>query len=268
MANSRVLYYDLLNIAATIAVVYLHCNGIVHTYSDGAEWSTALIVEVLFYWAVPVFFMLTGAKTLGYRAKRDTKSFLSGRFVRIFAPFLFWSAIIFFIRFSGFLFPENPEIPFTVKGFVDALMTNRIEPTYWFFFAMFGVTLSIPVLSLLTSNKKNAVVYGWLFVCVCFFVSVPVRFSRFFMEWGHFDFRCAAVCCLRCSRLAFGRRGILPNEATIKGDIRMWRGVPSASLCVYVPFLCRAWSSRSPSFQLLFFRGCYSECRRFFVVQA
>lgn len=95
MANGRVLYYDLLNIAATVAVVYLHCNGIVHTYSDGVEWSTALIVEVLFYWAVPVFFMLTGAKTLGYRAKRDTESFLFGRFVRIFAPFLFWSAVIF-----------------------------------------------------------------------------------------------------------------------------------------------------------------------------
>ena len=68
--NKRVLYFDLLNIFATIAVVYLHCNGIVHTYTKGMSWAASLIIEVIFYWAVPIFFMLTGAKTLNYRVKR------------------------------------------------------------------------------------------------------------------------------------------------------------------------------------------------------
>lgn len=238
MANGRVLYYDLLNIAATVAVVYLHCNGIVHTYSDGVEWSTALIVEVLFYWAVPVFFMLTGAKTLGYRAKRDTESFLFGRFVRIFAPFLFWSAVIFFIRFSGFLLPANPEIPFTIKGFVDALMTNRIEPTYWFFFAMFGVTLSIPVLSLLTSNKKTL----WYMVgCSFVFTSLfPYLFAFFGFSWnGDISISVAP------SYVAYVVLGWLLADEGLSLTRRQLRtiyvcggGVLAAPLCVYVPFLC------------------------------
>ena len=54
--NKRVLYFDLLNIFATIAVVYLHCNGIVHTYTKGMSWAASLIIEVIFYWAVPIFF--------------------------------------------------------------------------------------------------------------------------------------------------------------------------------------------------------------------
>lgn len=59
--KKRVLYYDFLNILATVAVVYMHCNGLVHTYSDTWAWRQALIIEVLCYWAVPVFFMLSGA---------------------------------------------------------------------------------------------------------------------------------------------------------------------------------------------------------------
>ena len=134
MAKQRVLYFDLLNIIATIAVVYLHCNGMVHTYSEGKSWAASLVIEVVFYWAVPIFFMLTGAKTLNYRKKRETATFLKGRMLRIFLPFLAWSVILFVIRFSGLFYPQNPSVPFTLGGFADALMTNTIEPTYWFFF--------------------------------------------------------------------------------------------------------------------------------------
>ena len=54
-----VLYYDLLNICACLCVIFMHCNGIVHGFSDSRAWKEALIVEVLAYWAVPVFFMIS-----------------------------------------------------------------------------------------------------------------------------------------------------------------------------------------------------------------
>lgn len=183
MATPRVLYFDILNIAATLAVVFLHCNGIVHSYSAGGTWASALVVEVLFYWAVPVFFMLTGAKTLGYRSKRGTKEFLKRRMCRIFGPFLFWSLAIFVFRFSGLLSPPpNTSIPFTVGGFIDALMTNGIEVTYWFFFAMFGVTVSIPVLSLLADNKRIL----WYIVGGSFLLTsvMPYLFHFLGLSWN------------------------------------------------------------------------------------
>lgn len=182
MAKQRVLYFDLLNIAATIAVVYMHCNGIVHTYSEGKSWAASLVVEVIFYWAVPIFFMLTGAKTLNYRQKRDTPAFLKSRMKRIFLPFVIWSIILFVIRFSGLFFPPNPSVPFTLGGFTDALMTNTIEPTYWFFFAMFGVTLSVPVLSLLADQKK---ILWYMVGCVFVFTSVaPYIFHFINVPWN------------------------------------------------------------------------------------
>lgn len=39
-------------------------------------WNTSLIVECLFYFAVPVFVMLSGANLMNYRKKYDTKTFL------------------------------------------------------------------------------------------------------------------------------------------------------------------------------------------------
>lgn len=182
MTKNRVLYFDLLNIIATIAVVYLHCNGIVHTYSEGKSWAASLIIEVIFYWAVPIFFMLTGAKTLNYRTKRDTATFLKSRMMRIFFPFFAWSIVLFIIRFSGLFFPANPSVPFTLGGFADAFMTNSIEPTYWFFFSMFAVTLSVPVLSMLVDQRKTL----WYMVgCVFLFTSVaPYLFYFIGVPWN------------------------------------------------------------------------------------
>ena len=54
--KERVLYYDVLNILACFCVIWLHCNGIVHTYAPDRAWATSLIVETIAYWAVPVYF--------------------------------------------------------------------------------------------------------------------------------------------------------------------------------------------------------------------
>ena len=63
MSKKRYLYFDLLSVIACLAVIFLHCNGIVHWGPQTPHWSQALAVEVGFYWAVPIFFMCTGAKT-------------------------------------------------------------------------------------------------------------------------------------------------------------------------------------------------------------
>ena len=75
MENKRVVYFDILNIIAMIAVVSMHCNVIVHNNPNIRAWNTSLIVECICYWAVPVFCMLSGATLLNYRKKYDTKTF-------------------------------------------------------------------------------------------------------------------------------------------------------------------------------------------------
>ena len=92
--KNRVLYYDILNILAIIAVIALHMNGIVHENPNIRAWNTSLIVECLCYWAVPVFMMLSGATLMNYRKKYNTKTFFYKRIKKVLIPFIAWIAIV------------------------------------------------------------------------------------------------------------------------------------------------------------------------------
>lgn len=74
--KNRIIYFDVLNILAIFAVIAMHCNGIVHGNPLVRAWNSSLLVDCVFYWAVPIFFMLSGATLIKYRERYDTKHFL------------------------------------------------------------------------------------------------------------------------------------------------------------------------------------------------
>ena len=95
--NNRIVYFDILNILACLSVVFLHSNSIVHSYTPLRAWKTALIFEVVFYWAVPVFIMLSGATLMKYRERYDTKTFFKKRFCKILIPWVIWSFVLYVV---------------------------------------------------------------------------------------------------------------------------------------------------------------------------
>ena len=76
----RVVCFDALNVLACLSVIAMHCNGAVHVFADTYVWRQSLLVDVLAYWAVPVFIMLSGATLMRYRERYTTKEFLRRRF--------------------------------------------------------------------------------------------------------------------------------------------------------------------------------------------
>lgn len=167
--RARILYFDLLTIFACFAVVVLHCNGTVHSFKPTMTWNQALGAEVLFFWAVPVFFMLTGANNMGYRKKYSTKTFLLRRAKRLLVPFLFWSLAVYL--YHGVVFPKDGQV-LSAWGFITAFMDNTIVPIYWFFFAIISLTLAMPVLSCLAEHKRVL----WYIVTVQFVLSSTFPF--------------------------------------------------------------------------------------------
>ena len=93
MERKRVVYFDLLNISATLCVIFLHCNGKSFIYDDTLAWKQAMLVEAACYWAVPVFLMLSGANLMTYRNKYTTRQYFIKRFTRTVIPFIVWSLI-------------------------------------------------------------------------------------------------------------------------------------------------------------------------------
>lgn len=146
-AKKRIVYFDVLNILAALSVIFLHCNGIAHIFSDTLAWRQALAVEVLCFWAVPVFLMLSGATLMGYRKSYSTAEFFKRRFLRAAVPFVIWSLIMAAIK------GINP-LEIGKRAFIDSMFFSRMEGVYWFFIPLFAVYVSMPVLSLLKDNKK------------------------------------------------------------------------------------------------------------------
>lgn len=99
--QKRIVYIDILNIAACIAVIFLHMNGFAHHYAPNSLWKSSLVFECIFYWAVPIFLMISGANLLDYRKRYDTKTFFKKRFTKILIPWIFWSFLTYLVLFKN-----------------------------------------------------------------------------------------------------------------------------------------------------------------------
>ena len=148
--KKRLLYIDILNILACLCVIFMHCNGIAHQYSDTAAWRQSMVIETIAYWAVPVYFMISGASLLDYRDKYLTRVFFKKRFLKTGIPFAAWTLIslAYKIQFQQMEFEPG------LSSIVSLFTNTTAENVYWFFIPLFMVYLSMPVLSLLKDYKQ------------------------------------------------------------------------------------------------------------------
>ena len=155
MENNKkyILYFDLLNIFACFAVVALHVNGAVHTFAKTRNWVSCMFIEALFYFAVPVFFMLTGATLINYRKRYGTGTFFKKRLLKTLVPFIIWSIIG--ICWSVF-YTKGMKISDinTPAKFISTVINCKGMGIYWFFPALFSVYLTIPLFSLVDEDKR------------------------------------------------------------------------------------------------------------------
>ncbi len=90
-AVSKKFYISALSVLASFAVVVLHVNGVFWNFSRERYWITANIIESVMYFAVPVFFMITGATLMNYNKSFSRNvsyaqlfRLLFGQFLRVF----------------------------------------------------------------------------------------------------------------------------------------------------------------------------------------
>ena len=157
--GKRVLYFDMLNIAATFCVVWLHFNNEIHWYSPTFEWKQTVLVQAVAYWAVPVFFMLSGATLLEYRNRYNTATFFKHRIQKVFIPFLIWGTVFLIWRLSrGEMAPLPSGLVEKQWTILDIFINNKMEPIYCFFAPLFSIYMSIPAMSCFTEEKNRPIV--------------------------------------------------------------------------------------------------------------
>lgn len=164
LSNNRIIYFDFLNILACIGVVCMHvCDGFFNK-TDDWQWYYEAFVNHVCYWAVPVFFMLTGATLIG--TKDSIKIYACKRIKRTVIPFLVWSIIglIFNILTGDISVSEN------VLYYLNLILNTQIPVVdiYWFFIPLFAIYLCVPVLNTIRDSFK---VRAYLFLIAYSFIS-------------------------------------------------------------------------------------------------
>lgn len=152
--KERVAYYDVLNVISCFGVVCLHSNGMIHTFEKDGLWWLRVLIEVSFYFAVPIFFMLSGATLLSYRKRYSTKTFYKKRVLRTVLPYLFWS-----VTFFSLYMLEHGAQPW--KEIVRGLTMGQVPyGFYWFFIPLFVIYLFMPFLALMVNqlNKQQLLI--------------------------------------------------------------------------------------------------------------
>lgn len=143
-----------MNVVSCIAVVFLHTNGCFWTYSTDRYWFTANIIESIFYFAVPCFFMISGATLMNYRDRYPLKTYFSKRVNKTVIPFLIWSIIGIIYRLA---LGDIKTSDITTRYLWDGIINTQIINIYWFFPALFGVYLTIPLLAAVSKNLRKEV---------------------------------------------------------------------------------------------------------------
>lgn len=174
----RNYWMDLLNVIACFSVVVLHCTTVVFANEGDTGWVICVALQSLCIFAVPIFFMISGANLLGYRNRYDTKTFFQKRCRKALFALIVGSAIVYLaypVMYKAFgnVSPYQP----TLIGFIHGFLHNEICDIYWFFYAILILYLVTPVFSLIVSNKK--VLEYAIAICVFSSVLIPLleRFS-------------------------------------------------------------------------------------------
>lgn len=172
--SKHVLYFDVLNIFAAFAVVLLHSNNAVFHYRPGYAWIINLIIEKCFVWAVPIFYMLTGA-TLLRKNNLNISDYSFKRIKRTVLPFIVWSlvAILYDVKL-GYLEIGN-------FNFFDVILNTKIPnfTIFWFFIPLFAIYLVIPCFICITPQKRVRI-FMWIVIYTLISGSILPFFLSFF----------------------------------------------------------------------------------------
>ena len=172
-------YIDILTILSAFAVVMLHANGVFWRHPVGRLWLTSNFIETMFFFAVPIFFMISGATLMDYKDKYTTKEFFVRRAIRVGIPFFAWKigcCIFAFVR--GDLPCDHILSKKMAVILIREIYNSNIIGIYWFFLPLFVIYLSIPFLASVQEKQKN-----FAYVIVWTVLVLAVQQLADFLNW-------------------------------------------------------------------------------------
>lgn len=170
--EGRLMYADLLRVAAAVAVVVLHLSG---GWMDQAgvntlDWAVLNFYNSLTRWCVPVFVMLSGMFLLDPRKKLSLSALFRRHILPIAAALLVWAC------FYACLTHTIHRGPFTLSGYLEALKTvlwGKLHYHLWFLPMILGLYLITPILRAFVRGAERRDFHWFFLLTAVFALTLP-----------------------------------------------------------------------------------------------
>lgn len=166
MKINKTFYISLANVIAAFAMVMLHTNNCFWEFNKERYWITANIIESVMYFAVPIFFMISGATLIDYKKRYSTKEYLTKRVTKTVIPFLIWSLIGVVWAISEGEYTVSFDLN-GLKTIIKDVINTSVVGIYWFFIPLFRIYLLIPLIACIKEQDRKKI-----FVPLSFFLFV------------------------------------------------------------------------------------------------
>lgn len=180
--NSQYVYISVLNIIAAVSVVILHSNVSFWLDKTKPYWTMANVVESVFYFAVPVFFMLSGATLIDYQDRYSTKDFFKKRFIKTVIPFIAWSVAGLLWKYRKVLWAmllgePNNGLDWTFLSVTNGIVNTKFRDIYWFFIPLFCIYMIIPLFASVRKEKRVKVLTYIIWIALVINFVIPFALS-------------------------------------------------------------------------------------------
>ena len=162
-------YISLLQVISSYGVVRLHVNRTFWHFTRDWTWISANLIECIWNFPVPVFFMITGALLLDFQDKYNLTMYFQKRIKKTYLPFIIWSAISLIINREQ-VAVDRTSVLTILSSLVTLLHTHPFHKSYWYFHSLFSVYLAIPIYSGISEpNRLSICTYS---IAVSFIVNL------------------------------------------------------------------------------------------------
>lgn len=145
---------------ACYMVVLIHIAG-GNFYQFADRWWPTNVYDSIARFAVPVFFMISGALLL--TKEEALGDFLRKRALRVFPPLLFWSAV--YLQYYKMLGQGRSH-----HGWVATILNGPVEVHLWYLYAIVGLYAFVPMLRKMylgsSEQEKRYFLGAWFIVAV------------------------------------------------------------------------------------------------------
>ena len=191
-AAPRKDFITLASVIAALSVMLLHTNNCFWWMSVGdSRWPAANTIEAVFYFAAPLYFMISGATLMNYRDRYTTGQYFAKRALKILPAFFAWNivALLYQVYYKKVIILADV----TVVGFLKGMLNSQYLGIYWFLPAILCLYLVLPLFAAVEKDKRRRIFTYFVFLCLVCNKLVPLALAVFkvdfpwpFQEQGSF----------------------------------------------------------------------------------